>query len=917
MNKQELANKIWQAANKMRSKIEANEYKDYILGFLFYKFLSDKEIDYLKNIDWTDEEIKDLTEDDEETVKNCKNSLGYFISYNNLYSTWIDKGKDFDSGDVTDALNAFERNIEQAKVFSGVFDTLKEGLSKLGATPVEKTSAVRDLIELIEEVPTDDKQGYDVLGFVYEYLIYNFAANAGKKAGEFYTPFEVSSLMAEIIANHLKDREKIEIYDSCSGSGSLLITIGKAVSKHLKNKDGVKYYAQELKENTYNLTRMNLAMRGIKADNIEARRGDTLGDDWPFFVEKDGKKLADSYQRLRVDAVTTNPPYSADWADVRPKQADERFDDYGLAPKKKADYAFLLHDLYHVKPDGIMTIVLPHGVLFRGGDEQTIRSKLIEKNQIDAIIGLPANIFFGTGIPTIIMILKPTRENDDILIIDASKGFIKEGKNNKLRACDIKKITDAVKNRKNIDKFCRVVSRQEIRDNDYNLNIPRYVDSSEKAESWDIYSTMFGGIPNNEIDELGDVWKAFPSLKDELFKSLNDSYSEIKTENIKETILNNKDVKKFIEKYNKSLDGFNEVLNNEFIENIDKANVNSLEDKISDEIFTRLSDLPLVNPYEAYQYLDDEYKTVSNDIEIVQTEGSSAYNRVDELYVKKKSEKSDKEETKFAGYEGHIIPFSVVQNSLLKDEADKVNVISTDLTNTEAEIEELINNLAEEDKGLLNDNNDAFVAKAVADTYKEILNDVSTDETDVLNEYLSLKKKDDKLDFIASHNEVKWTSMELSKDQTYSAKVVKDYMLVLKSNAEFEEDTTEYNVQKAYKLLEQQKVLKKQLKEAEKQLESKTKETIQNLSDKDIKQMLYLKWISPIVDNINKIPTNIIDNLNSKIDYLSKKYLVTYSQLDEDINQTENELSFLLNELEGNDYDNKGIEELKSLLGGK
>ena len=236
------------------------------------------------------------------------------------------------------------------------------------------------------------------------------------------------------------------------------------------------------RSNTYNLTRMNLVMRGIEADNIVTRNGDTLEDDWSYFDENDPTQ---TYNPLYVDAVVSNPSYSQGW-NPSDKETDPRYAGYGLAPKGKADYAFLLHDLYHIKPDGIMNIVLPHGVLFRGGEEGEIRKNLIEKNKIDAIIGLPANIFYGTGIPTIVMVLKQKRTNTDVLIIDASRKFVKEGKNNKLRASDIKKIVDVVTCRETKEKFSRVVARDEIRRNDYNLNIPRYVDFSDKAESWDI-----------------------------------------------------------------------------------------------------------------------------------------------------------------------------------------------------------------------------------------------------------------------------------------------------------------------------------------------------------------------------------------------------------------------------------------------
>ena len=427
----------------------------------------------------------------------------------------------------------------------------------------------------------DGRQDYDVLGFIYEYLISNFAANAGKKAGEFYTPHEVSLLMSEIVAHHLRERGEIKIYDPTSDSGSLLINIGKSAARYMGGSNNIKYYAQELKENTYNLTRMNLVMRGILPDNIVTRNGDTLEEDWPYFDDNDP---IHTYEPLYVDAVVSNPPYSQAW-NPKDKEADPRYARFGLAPRGKADYAFLLHDLYHLKPYGIMTIVLPHGVLFRGGEEGTIRKNLIEQNHIDAIIGLPANIFFGTGIPTIIMVLRQKRANTDVVIIDASKGFEKAGKNNVLRACDIKKFVDTVTARATIEKYSRAVSRDEIRANDYNLNIPRYVDSSEKAESWDIYASMFGGVPESELAELSEYWEAFPNLKDALFTPENEAYCRLNVSDIKEAVASHKDVAAFMGKYRAAFDGFEEHLNERLIGGMADVNTAQEEAALSKEIF--------------------------------------------------------------------------------------------------------------------------------------------------------------------------------------------------------------------------------------------------------------------------------------------------------------------------------------------
>lgn len=389
MNKQQLASLIWDTCNDLRGSISAVEYKDIILGFIFYRFVSENEVAYLMKQDWTMEIMaEELTEEDSETVKQCREHLGYFIAYNNLFSTWKNHPESFTVSNVTDALNAFVRNVgsdpNHQKLYNEIFKSLSDKLSKIGSIN-EQTSHLKKVIKVVARIPMDEKQGYDVLGFIYEFLLKNFASNS-KKDGEFYTPHEISVLMSEIIAHHLRDREQINILDPTSGSGSLLINIGQSVQKYLQDSGNITYYAQELIQETYNLTRMNLVMRGIKPANIRVRRGDTLANDWPYFDDND----ENSYQYVPVDCVVSNPPYSHKW-DADSHTNDPRYKDYGIAPASKADYAFLLHDLYHLKDNGIMCIVMPHGVLFRGGSEKEIRTQLVEHNNIEAIIGLPAN----------------------------------------------------------------------------------------------------------------------------------------------------------------------------------------------------------------------------------------------------------------------------------------------------------------------------------------------------------------------------------------------------------------------------------------------------------------------------------------------------------------------------------------------
>lgn len=857
MNKQQLAAKIWESANRMRSKIEANEYKDYILGFIFYKYLSDKEEQWLLSEEYAPEDIREyVNEENEETVRSTQRNLGYFIGYKDLFSTWIQMGADFSVDNVRVALSSFTRLISAShkKVFEGIFNTLETGLSKLGDTSKSQTKAVSDLIRLINEIPMHGKQDYDVLGFIYEYLISNFAANAGKKAGEFYTPHEVSLLMSEIVADHLKGRSEIKIYDPTSGSGSLLINIGQTTAKYMEDSNRIRYYAQELKSNTYNLTRMNLVMRGILPDNIVTRNGDTLEEDWPYFDESDP---AGTYDPLYVDAVVSNPPYSQRW-EPGGKENDPRYSRYGLAPKAKADYAFLLHDLYHLMPDGIMTIVLPHGVLFRGGEEGKIRKNLIEQNNIDTIIGLPANIFFGTGIPTIVMVLRQKRENTDVLIIDASRGFVKEGKNNKLRASDIRRIADTVRYRRNTPRYSRTVSLGEIRQNDYNLNIPRYVDSSEAGENYDLYASMFGGIPLHELETLEEYWEIFPSLKSELFEG-NGEYVTLKAADVRAAIRGNTDVQKFRDNFRNSFADFGDRLDDVLIDRAEELSIPKTEEEISADIFRRFENVPLLDPYRAYEKFENHYEEISGDLELIRMEGMATVRKVDPNMVIKKQK--GKEAEVQDGWKGHVLPFDLVQRVCLHEELSSVRTMEERLSAIPEELEEQLERLSEEDKVLagdaLNDTNDGFVAGKVKGVLKELKED------------------------LAENKEI----------------------IATLSDAEA--------------LLKEGKELKKEIKKAGETLHLKTKETIESLPDDEVRKLLHEKWTAPICDGICDLPENLLNEFTKDIEAMAEKYAVTLNDIEKEIRETEASLVSMLSELTGSEADMKGIRELQKLLGGE
>lgn len=855
MNKQQLANKIWASANKMRSKIDANEYKDYILGLIFYKFLSDNEVNYiLKDMKGASDEekqaaLESLVENYEDpnakdVIDYCKNNIGYFIEYKNLFSTWLLPDSQFTVSDLSVALNSFDRLVSPnyKAVYDGIFKTLQAGLSKLGENPTSQTRALKDLIKLIKDIPTDGSQDYDVLGYVYEYLIGNFAANAGKKAGEFYTPHEVAILMSEIVAEHHKDKNQIEIYDPTSGSGSLLITIGKSIGRHIADKNRVKYYAQELKENTYNLTRMNLVMRGIQPSNINTRCADSLAEDWPIL--KSGNEIG---QPLYVDAVVSNPPYSQQW-DPKDRENDARFKDYGVAPKSKADYAFLLHELHHLKPDGILTIVLPHGVLFRGGEEEQIRTNLIEKNNIDSIIGLPANIFFGTGIPTLIMVLKQHRANDDVLIIDASKGFVKDGKQNKLRACDIKKIADTVRYRKEIQGFSKKVSREEIRQNGYNLNIPRYVDSSEAAEQYDIYATMFGGIPNAEIDALQKYWEALPSLRSDLFLPHKDKpYSALKVEDVKAAIEHNTDVKSLNTQFAEAFNGFADMLHQKLIDNVMTVHELQAQDEIASDIFHRLDHIPLVDRYAVYQALADNWQAIISDIETIQEEGFDAVRVVETAYKLVKKDNEDVEVPD--GLTGHIIPFCLVQQTKFQTELQALSALQSRVEAISGELDEVRDNFTEEE------------LEAYCDSEKDNAFD---------------KKK-------------------ITADAKPKADV---------------EAETKTKLKKIVALWNEQTQTNKQIKADKQALAEKTIKAIENLSDEEAATLLHHKWINPICNDIDNTLHAVLSALESEALALSEKYATSYKQINDDMAVANKQLAELVEQLTGDEFAIKGLKEL-------
>lgn len=483
-NSKDLISVLWSGADILRSKMDANEYKNYLLGIIFYKYLSDSFLIKVYDMicdskpqtlkEALDVYVKELeSEDGEELKQGMKEECHYVIEPELTYTYFADAARNnsFNREQLQKAFN----NIEQSDpIFADLFADIDLYSNRLGTGDQKQSDTVASLIKEIDKADLLNSDA-EILGNAYEYLIGQFASETGKKAGEFYTPQAVSKILTRIAIAGQEEKQGLSVYDPCMGSGSLLLN----AKKYAKYSQYIKYYGQELNTSTYNLARMNMFLHGIPAENQNLRNGDTLDGDWPTDEETD------------FNMVLMNPPYSAKWTAAAGFLQDERFCDYGvLAPKSKADYAFLLHGLYHLKNNGTMAIVLPHGVLFRGAAEGKIREKLLRSGNIYAVIGLPANLFYNTSIPTCIIVLKKHRDGRDVLFIDASKKFDKGKKQNEMTDVHINEVMELYSKRETVEKESFLASFEEIEKNDFNLNIPRYVDNFEKEEEIDLNNLL-------------------------------------------------------------------------------------------------------------------------------------------------------------------------------------------------------------------------------------------------------------------------------------------------------------------------------------------------------------------------------------------------------------------------------------------
>ncbi|MEK3984259.1 type I restriction-modification system subunit M [Paenibacillus sp. FSL K6-3166] len=518
----ELNSKLFSAADNLRSKMDASEYKNYLLGLIFYKYLSDRLLE--KVVEIADESLKEYntqakqtqlykglmadTEVKNDLIETLVDTLGYDIGPDYLFNILADQAKQntFQLNDLNKAFIHLSTKYDQ---FNGLFDDVDLQSKKLGSDDQQRNITITEVLKKLNDIDVLGHNG-DVIGDAYEFLISQFASEAGKKAGEFYTPHEVSDMMARIAAIGQEDKKLFSVFDPTMGSGSLMLNI----RNYINHPDSMKYHGQELNTTTFNLAKMNLILHGVNKEDMHVRNGDTLNKDWP------------TDEPYTFDSVLMNPPYSANWSSADTFLDDSRFNRYGkLAPKSKADFAFLLHGYFHLKDSGTMAIVLPHGVLFRGAAEGVIRKKLLEDGSITAVIGMPANLFYGTSIPTTVIILKKNRTSRDVLFIDASHEFTKGKNQNNLTEEHIVKIVETYKARKDVEKYAHVASFNEIQENDFNLNIPRYVDTFEEEEIVDMVAIG---------QEIQDIRKEKEKLESSLYDMISSlQYDEENAEWIK------------------------------------------------------------------------------------------------------------------------------------------------------------------------------------------------------------------------------------------------------------------------------------------------------------------------------------------------------------------------------------------------
>ena len=820
-----------------------------MLGLMFYKFLSDKTLETFKvtaglgqvtEAELVAEYGKAKAEYGVSLDKMIQDVLGYYVSPEYLYQTWL---KDISTGDfevqkVTDSLNNFERTIAvsgDTVDFKGLFSssTLDLTDTALGSNLNERSKNIKALILLFADLNMVALQKGDVLGDAYEYLIGQFAMESGKKAGEFYTPRQVSEVMAQIVA---KSSTINSIYDPTVGSGSLLLTVKKHLNEDVqKNLD---YYGQEKNTATYNLTRMNVLLHGVRPEKMTIKNGDTLSQDWP-------EDPAHPSEGVLFDAVVMNPPYSVKgWNKTGLKVSDPRFEVAGvLPPDSKGDFAFLLHGLFHLGQNGTMAIVLPHGVLFRGSSEGDIRKRLLEKNYIDTIIGLPSNLFTNTPISVVVMILKKNRKlGEPVLVIDASHSFVKVGKQNVLQEKDIAKIVDTYVERREEKEYSHLATREEILENQYNMNIPRYVEAIDDDILHDVDGHLFGGIPRKNIDDLKVLQSTVPHVLAKVLKEKCDGYLELvkPVEEISQAILYDEcivaiskeiaeETKDYIDKYWNILQNINSV-----------SNLKQLMDEMLIKIKEVLSAFMHVDVYDGYQIVAEIWKNaLTHDTEIISLSGFYSAGRTRESNMVTKGT-GDKKREEQDGWVGSIVPNDLIAKRLYSNELEAIEIKKSKVQEIEAELSDLVEAAKVEDSD---------EANALSDTLNE------------------------------------------AGEAFENSKVKAELKKVKKGAVEYE------LLKKVEKLFTDKSDLNKAIKTDEKALKEAVQERILVLTDEEIDNLMYEKWFGNTVPEMVGLVERPLKSELNTLQILNNRYLDTLSAIDQEIREVESSFEALMNEL--------------------
>lgn len=810
IKKSEIYNQIWAACDKLRGGVEPQRYKDYILTLLFVKYVSDR---YKSNDTWDIEVPEGGSFDDIKKLKGSKN--------------------------IGEGINVAIGVLAEANELKGVIDIADFNSDELG-TDKEAVDKLSGLIEIFQKPELDFTYnragGDDILGDAYEYLMKNFAVESGKSKGQFYTPGEVSRIMAHVIGIDKATGSDKTLYDPACGSGSLLIRAADVAPKKSDGTPNVAIFGQEKVKETAGLARMNFVLHNMAAAEVIGNKS-TLAS--PQYKDDRNPNLLKTF-----DYIVMNPPFSdKSWMDgmnitVKGDNATElygRFDGYKVPPEKNGDFAWFLHVLRSLKSTGKAAIILPHGVLFRGHAEADIRKEIIDRGYIKGIIGLPANLFFGTGIPACIIVIDKENAADrkGIFLIDASKGFVKDGNKNRLREQDIHKIITVFNNQDELDKYSRFIPNDEIKvTNGYNLNIPRYIDSSEPEDLQDIDAHLNGGIPTTDIDNMAEFWKVYPSMKDMLFKPMREGYylPVVDKDNIVDSITSHLE---FIEHANLVRDAYaawKEKVTPTLMHLNQGDDPKSIISELSESLLSAFSDVPLIDKYNVYQKLMEYWAdTMQDDVYAVCFDGYGVGRKIVYEYVTKKKKVNgitvEEKTDRVKSYDGEIIPKSLLIEYFYPEELESLQRLQTELDSITAQIEELVEENSGED-GYFSalDNVKAATIKA---RIKELKWDVdSADEIKALDEYLRLS--------------------------------------AIESEA------------------------KKQLKKADITLDMVARDKYEKLTDAEIKQLLVEeKWFQTINNDVDAIHSAVSQSLSSRVTELVERYEFTLSECEIEVEALE------------------------------